>query len=238
MRIYRKTQMLTIVALVIAIVTLGVGFAAFSSTLNISSSASVSPNSDDFSVTIYGFKDKKAVEDYSASNGEFNLEYFDSLSAFGLSSVGNTVQYERAIIDNSNYSITIPEIKIFEEVSSVTYHFVIMNDGEYDVYVDLSDYNYDRNADLMFKAMTGICTPGEGTSLELTNAACSSIILQPCFAEVGKCVMNTDEGYYLIPKGEFGVLSIVAGSTTFTKYADGPFSVKFPEHKLNISTTK
>ena len=50
MRIYRKAQMLTIVALVIVIVTLGVGFAAFSSTLNISSSTNVNPNSSDFKI--------------------------------------------------------------------------------------------------------------------------------------------------------------------------------------------
>ena len=57
---YRKTKVLTIIALVIAIVTLGVGFAAFSTTLNISSSASVSPSSDNFSIGFYANKSQSS----------------------------------------------------------------------------------------------------------------------------------------------------------------------------------
>ena len=46
----RKQKMLIIIALVVGIASLSIGFAAFSTTLNISSSASVTPNSDTFSV--------------------------------------------------------------------------------------------------------------------------------------------------------------------------------------------
>ena len=46
----RKIKILSIVALVLAISAMTLGFAAFSTTLNISSSASVTPNSGDFSV--------------------------------------------------------------------------------------------------------------------------------------------------------------------------------------------
>ena len=46
----RKQKLLMILALVLGITSLSIGFAAFSTTLNISSSASVSPNSDTFSV--------------------------------------------------------------------------------------------------------------------------------------------------------------------------------------------
>ena len=45
--IKRKTKIITIVALVIAIFGMTLGFAAFSATLNISTSATVAPNSED-----------------------------------------------------------------------------------------------------------------------------------------------------------------------------------------------
>ena len=46
----RKQKLLVVLALVIAIASLSIGFAAFSTTLNISPSANVTPNSDSFSV--------------------------------------------------------------------------------------------------------------------------------------------------------------------------------------------
>ena len=48
---YRRKQQLTIIlVLAVAIASLSVGFAAFSATLNISSSATITPNSENFSV--------------------------------------------------------------------------------------------------------------------------------------------------------------------------------------------
>ena len=64
MRKDRKVQILSIVALVLAITGMSLGFAAFSSTLTISSSATVTPNSDDFSMTFLGLDE----------NGEYTSE--------------------------------------------------------------------------------------------------------------------------------------------------------------------
>ena len=46
----RKQKLFIVISLFVAIASLSIGFAAFSTTLNISSSASVNPNSDSFSV--------------------------------------------------------------------------------------------------------------------------------------------------------------------------------------------
>lgn len=46
----RSQKLLMIIALIMGIASLSIGFAAFSTTLNISSSASVSPNSGDFKI--------------------------------------------------------------------------------------------------------------------------------------------------------------------------------------------
>ena len=48
----RQIKILSIVALVVAIAGMTLGFAAFSTTLSISSSATVTPNSDDFKVVV------------------------------------------------------------------------------------------------------------------------------------------------------------------------------------------
>ena len=50
----RQIKLLSIVLLVIAITGMTLGFAAFSTTLSISSSATVTPNSEDFKVVMLG----------------------------------------------------------------------------------------------------------------------------------------------------------------------------------------
>lgn len=51
----RQVKVLSIIALLVAVVGMSLGFAAFSVTLNISSSATVKPSSDNFKLQIYGF---------------------------------------------------------------------------------------------------------------------------------------------------------------------------------------
>ena len=57
----RQIKVLSITSLVVAIFVTAIGFAAFSTTLNISSSAIVSANSDDFKIKIFGFQDFESI---------------------------------------------------------------------------------------------------------------------------------------------------------------------------------
>ena len=57
----RKQKLLMIIALVVAIASLSLGFAAFSIILNILSNASVSPSSDTFKVKFSTNKDSLVV---------------------------------------------------------------------------------------------------------------------------------------------------------------------------------
>ena len=70
----RQVKVLSIFALVLAILGMSLGFATFSSTLNISSSATVSPNSEDFKMRIYGFE---SVENFSLFMSKFWSREFD-----------------------------------------------------------------------------------------------------------------------------------------------------------------
>ena len=58
----RKIKILSIIALVVSIIGMTLGFAAFSSTLTISSSASVTPNASDFNFVVYGIGDDVEYE--------------------------------------------------------------------------------------------------------------------------------------------------------------------------------
>ena len=120
---HRKIKSLCIFALVIAIVGMGLGFAAFSTTLNISSSATVSPNDDDFSVMIYGMSDP--------NKNEFSVASYDN----EVFSLPDDLDYgNRAYITNSKsesfINIGISESSSFEK----TYYFMIANEGQYVVY--------------------------------------------------------------------------------------------------------
>ena len=84
----------------------------------------------------------------------------------------------------------------------------------------------------------GKCVPENGSDPELTAAACSNIQLVTLFTPIGNCVIDENSKTYLIPKGEYGVLSVTIGAISSDVYADGPFSVVFPDYKLNISTAK
>ena len=55
---------ITLLALIVAVIGLGVGFAAFTRTLTISSSATVTPNDDEFDIVVYGVDEAKADFDY------------------------------------------------------------------------------------------------------------------------------------------------------------------------------
>ena len=85
----RKIKILSIVALVLAISAMTLGFAAFSTTLNISSSASVTPNSGDFSVKFSTSQNSLVVAAVapsskstgaSATNGTINNEAIPTLT--------------------------------------------------------------------------------------------------------------------------------------------------------------
>ena len=173
MSVNRKTKIMTIVALIIAIASMSLGFAAFSSVLNISSSATVSPNSEDFKLRIYGFE---SVENFSLFMSKFwSREFDDSLVSNSVSvpidNEGNYANGSLAYIDNSTLSISNMNINFddFSSESIVQYAFVLKNEGKYTAYLDEDMINF-VNGDLKYK-----CEPLEGTTPGLAYEACDVI---------------------------------------------------------------
>ena len=98
----RQTKVIAIVALCVAVVGLTLGFAAFSNTLTISSSATVTPNESDFKLTVYGI-DQEINEDnyYDVIQ---NISVYDS-KEYSYPYVDNGVTALNAKINNGTLSI-------------------------------------------------------------------------------------------------------------------------------------
>lgn len=110
----RKIKILSILALVLAIVSMSLGFAAFSTTLNISSAANVSPNSSDFSVL------------FSSSNANQSSSSVSGIGTDG--ATGGTATLSGTTISNLTANFTEPG-------QSVTYTFYAHNVGKYIAYL-------------------------------------------------------------------------------------------------------
>lgn len=205
---YRKTQVITIVALVIAIVTLGVGFAAFSTTLNISSSASVSPSSDNFFIGFYANKSQ-------ASNSTVTI--FPSMST---DSTGSSIN----IIGGSK-TLSGLKARFSKPGNVVVYDVVIKNDGEYDAY--LNSVNMSQNA---------TCVAEDEATDSLVQSACEGIKI--AFMLDGYDENVSGNVNIPIAVGEYLNAQIIMRYREGSAYADGPFSVSFEPITLDFSTVE
>ena len=157
MRKDRNVKVLSIVALVLALLGMSLGFAAFSSTLNISSSATVSPNSEDFSIEFIGMDSK----------GEYTL----SNSIIGISE--NGALGSTATIKNGNpASVSDINVLFTEPGQRVMYYYKNLNIGFYNAYLKSWIFN-------LLSGMTDVieCVPAEnsGVSPELLSNVCEDI---------------------------------------------------------------
>ena len=203
---YRRTQIFTIVALVAAIITLGVGFAAFSTTLNISSSATVSPSSDSFSIGFY-------ANSSQASNTVVKI--FPSM---GTNASGDSID-----ITGGSKMLTGLKASFSKPGSSIVYDVVIRNDGEYDAYLNK-----------VYMSQNGTCVAGTGTTNSLVQNACDGIRI--AFMIDGYDGNLSGDVNIPIAKGESLNVQIVIRYRAEAAYADGPFNVSFDPISLDFST--
>ena len=115
----RQIKILSIFAVVLAICAMSLGYAAFSSTLNISSSATVSPNSSDFKVSFVPSEDRGTVD--SIDCDATNKANCTAARISGTSLTGVTA------------SFTEPDELVYYQVD-------IYNNGKYDAYLNSIDF--------------------------------------------------------------------------------------------------
>lgn len=235
----QNSKILVIIALALTTVALTIGFAAFSTTLNISSNATVTPNEEDFKIMIYGFKDAAAVNKFHKNSSFEESDLSPTIAVPHIYEETNAAA-EDAIIVNSIHRISNLNVSLTNPGQEVAYYMVIRNEGKYDAYLDLTQYVYNEESQeyILNPPATGICTPEEGTTESLVNATCSSVINVLGIIEPNGEVITTGDSILTIPKGKYVILASIIGYMDTETLADGPFRVAFPDLNLTFSTTK
>ena len=211
----RGAKIIAIIALLVAVSGLSLGFAAFSNSLTITSGASVTPNSNTFNV------------DFSSSN--VSLETNDIVPVKSVSTIIAT----NATIDNTSVpTISNLSATFTEPGQSVTYTFYAYNSGEYDAYLKTISYLNVVNSS-SFK----VCTASTGTNATLVQSACDSISVKVkagSEAETNGTVASISG--HKLEKGAFETITVTIDYAAGGARADGDFSVSFGEIALGYSS--
>ena len=143
----RSSKVMAIVALIIAVIGLGMGFAAFSNVWTISSSATVTPDSSTFKVVFS-----------SIINGVDTSEIVPTKTP-------TTLVASNGIIDNtSTPTITNLKADFTAPGQKAVYDFYVYNAGEYTAYLNSIRFNGAKK-----------CTAGKDANDSLVQAACNGI---------------------------------------------------------------
>ena len=203
----RKQKLLIIVALIVGIASLSVGFAAFSTTLNISLSASVSPSSDTFSVKFSKEQDSIVVGDVVPL----------VLGRGATATNGIIVNNGNPILSNLSVTYTAPG-------QLAKYYIYVRNDSDYVAY--LNSINFVGNK---------TCVAESGTSDELVRMACDDISIKVTIGETEYNETEFISGHPL-NKSSWEKVYIELYYDSNGTYVDGPFSITFPDVALVYST--
>ena len=211
----RNAQVIAIVALVVAVLGLSVGFASFSNVLNIQASANVKPDNDTMNV------------DFSSS--------IDSVTVAEITPTAtpNSIGTTNATIDNSaDPTISNLSATFTEPGQSVVYKFYAYNAGELNAYLKSIVY-----ANAAGSNATKVCTAKEGTTDALVQKACENILVKVKVGNeletaTGKASIT---GHSLAKKtGE--MITVTLEYAAGAERTDGDFSVAFGNITLNYSS--
>lgn len=211
----RGIQITAIAALVIGIVGLSIGFAAFSNVLNIQTSANVKPDSSTLNVDF--------------STAEDKMEIAEIIPTATPSSLVTT----NGVIDNSgDPTISKLSATFTEPGQSVVYKFYAYNAGELNAYLKSIVFSNvtDQNT-------TKVCTAGQGTTDALVQKACDKISVK---IKVGN-ELETTTGKasitgHALSKGIGELVTVTLEYEAGADRADGDFTVAFGNITLNYSS--
>lgn len=209
---------IVLVALLVVIVGMSLGFAAFSSTLSISSSASVTPSSSDF----------KVVFSSSATMYELDVSQID---IEGSSSGGATFDYNSVVVDNNlvselNANFSAPN-------QNVIYTFYAHNAGKYDAYLRGISFTALDNG--TYKKCSATTTDSTKATDSLVQAACEGIDVTISIGGTQYDLGSNISGHKL-SKGGVEEIQVKIEYKSGSALADGPFKVEISDFKLDYST--
>ena len=214
---YRQVKILSVVALVVAIVGMSLGFAAFSATLNISSSAIVKPSSEDFKIVV-----SNSSTDYDEN------EIYPIVEGDASGSV-------MTFLNNGNKISANVDANFTEPGQAVKYKFYVHNIGEYDAHFKVVFNEVDGTS------LKKVCTipQDSGASSDLVKLACEDINIFFRFAFYGQYIDVTDDMAFsdlILPKKYYTGVELIIEYPEGSTMVDGKFNVQFGDIEGTYST--
>ena len=213
---YRRKQQLTIILVLVAVIsTISVGFAAFSSTLNISSSATVTPNSSDFKVVLTHSYDY--IPTYSNGCEVFGADYG------GGANYSNPPCVTANSVSGLGGFFTAPNQYVEMTVYAV-------NKGKYDAYLKNINFN-----NVLGYSTNIVCTPETGATPELVEEACKGISID---IQVNNNIYyNTSAlNNQKLEINDYDTIKLTIRYAENSARADGPFTVSIGDVSFDYST--
>ncbi|MBE6139877.1 MAG: hypothetical protein E7174_05245 [Firmicutes bacterium] len=207
MRSERRKKVMTLSILAVCVLTISIGFAVFSSTLNIKSTASVNPDASKFGVIFSN--DGNSTSTTQTVN--------PNLSTYGgAATITNGIN---PVISGLSAKFTAPG-------DSVTYTFYAKNTGEYLAYLNYITFIGNKT-----------CTPGTGTTQALVDSACNGISMSVKVgndaAVTGSTSLITN---HTLAAGTREQVVVTISYASDAARADGSFTVTFGDVMLTYSS--
>ncbi len=217
-RYNKNSKIIIIMVLMVGVIGLSIGFSAFSKNLDINSTATVTPDPSDFKVL------------FSSSS------WTVATDPIGTGYIRGNATGTTATIDNSNPAHpTISNLKatFTGPDQTVEWRFFVTNQGKYTAYLKKIEFGSKK------------CTAKEGTSQELVDKACASIVLQIYYDGVPgnswgiNALADTKDNItdHPLEKGASKQIAIAIYYYINAFVADGDFDVEFGDITLTYSTT-
>ena len=209
MRNSNGSKYIIIMALLISVVALSVGFAALSSTLTIKSSATVS-NDEGFDVRLSSSKTALATNNITPTTSGGATGTAATISA-GTAGQGNQISGIAA-------TFTAPG-------QSVVYTLAAYNNGIFAGYLK----------SITFGSKT--CTAGTGTTQSYVNSACTGISITVKVGTTTYNATNSSISGHSLAVGAGEDVVVTVAYASGSAVADGDFTVAFGDIVLNYSST-
>lgn len=211
---YRRKKHLTIILILVAVISsISIGVAAFSATLNISSSATVTPNSDNFSIVF--------------SSSSYTITTRDDSGTLVIGVGTNGAQGGITSLYKKSATGLVAQFTDPRKALSTT--FYIHNTGEYDAYlrgVNISSINGNS-----YKK----CIASSGTTDSLVQSACNGINIVTTINGQNYSFGETISSHK-IEKGTSQPIVVVIAYAPDAARADENFDIEFGDISLEYST--
>lgn len=212
----RDSYLVAIIALVLAVGGLAIGFSAFSNTLKIQSAANVTPSDTTFNVDFSSSDTVVATNDITPTVDP------------------TTVTATNATINNSGVP-TISDLSatFSEPGQKAIYSFYAYNAGEYDAFLKSITYENAIGSTSFRK-----CTAGEGTNDALVQNACQDIAVKVKVGTENETAgSKTSITDHTLLKGRSEEVTVTIEYLASGARADGDFVVSFGDISLYYSST-